>query len=64
MNTLKVYLQQTEKFRLVAEEGLNPLFIAIRKPHKPVASAAISRWMKNFMEQSGTDVEQFKPHSV
>ena len=64
VNTLKVYLQQTEKFRSVAEDGSNPLFIAIRKPHKPVTSATISRWMKNLMEQSGIDVEQFKPHSV
>ena len=64
VNTLKVYLQQTEKFRSVAEDGSNPLFIAIRKPHKPVTSATISRWMKNLMEQSDIDVEQFKPHSV
>ena len=64
VNTLKVYLQHTKKFLSAAEDGLNPLFIAIREPHKLVTSATISRWMKNLMEQSGIDVDQFKPHSV
>ena len=61
--TLKVYLDRTEKLCSVGEDGSN-LFIAVRKPHKSVTSATISRWMRNLMAESGIDVDQFKPHSV
>ena len=64
VTTLRAYLDLTEKLRLAAEDGSKPLFIAVRKPHKPITSATISRWMRSLMAESGIDVDQFKPHSV
>lgn len=40
------------------------LFISIRKPHNPVCSAAIARWMKTVMGSAGIDTDQFKAHSL
>ena len=64
VTTLRAYLDRTEMLRLPAEDGSKPLFIAVRKPHKPITSATVSRWMRSLMAESGIDVNQFKPHSV
>ena len=44
----------------MGEDG-SKLFIAVRKPHKLVISAAISRWIRNLMAELGVDVDQFNP---
>ena len=42
----------------------DPLMISYRKPHKPVSSASISRWMKELLTDASVDTEAFKAHSV
>ena len=36
----------------------------IRKPHKPVASCIIARWLKETLRLAGIDVSIFSGHSV
>ena len=40
------------------------LFLAIVKPHKPVSSCTIARWLKWVLGDSGIDVSMFTAHSV
>jgi len=40
------------------------LFVAIVKPHKPVTSCTIARWLKEVLKLSGIDVSSFTPHST
>lgn len=61
--TLEVYERRTADLR-ATDRDANPLFIACVKPHKPVTSSTISRWVRNLMQASGVDVSTFKSHST
>ena len=61
--TIREYEKRTSELRKPTPEK-DPLFIAITKPHMPVVSSTISRWMKNMMAEVGIDVSQFKAHSI
>ena len=39
------------------------LFINVVKPHKPVVSSSISRWIKGVLKASGVDVSQYTAYS-
>jgi hypothetical protein len=39
------------------------LFLALKKPHKPVTSASLSRWLKETIALAGIE-DIFKRHSV
>ena len=41
----------------------NPLFIPHCKPHKPVTSSTIARWLKEIMKEARIDTSIFKAHS-
>ena len=40
------------------------LLIGTVKPHKPVTSSTIARWLRTVLEKSGIDISIFKAHSV
>ena len=40
------------------------LFVAIKKPHQPVASCTAARWLKETLRLVGIDVSIFSGHSV
>ena len=40
------------------------LFISFIKPHHPVTSSTIARWLKLVIESAGIDTSVFKAHSV
>ena len=40
------------------------LFVAIVKPHKPVASCTIARWLSKTFKLAGIDVSIYSGHSV
>jgi len=40
------------------------LFVAIAKPHKPVAACTIAQWLKEVLKLSGIDVNIFTAHST
>ena len=40
------------------------LFISFKKPHKPVGSQTLSRWIKHVLDGSGIDTAQFSAYST
>ena len=58
VETLRAYEKCTEAFR----EQTSKLFIATIKPHQPVSSSTIARWLKTMLSNVNTDT--FKAHSV
>jgi hypothetical protein len=66
---LTYYLKITEQFRHTETgEDIVKLFLARRKPHKPVSTQTISRWLveviKYCYHAEGKDVKKVKGHST
>ncbi|OXA40675.1 putative enzymatic polyprotein [Folsomia candida] len=59
MTCLRDYIFRTQDIRTGDE-----LFLGLSKPHRPVGSQTIGRWIKNTLSNSGVDVTFFKAHSV
>lgn len=60
VKTLLCYLDKTSPHR----KEMESLFISFRKPHKPVGSQTLSRWVKETLNDSGIDVSIFTAHST
>lgn len=56
------YLEITGNIRNEVESS--NLFITYKRPHKPVTSQTISRWIKDMLAESGVDVTRFSAHST
>lgn len=41
----------------------NLLFLSVNKPHKPVSSSTLSRWLKCILQKAGIDISSFQGHS-
>ena len=63
VHTLQIYEQHTENLR-IKDSNENRLFISFQKPHKPVCSSSIARWMKTVLAYAGIDTDHFKAHST
>ena len=61
VTSLRMYEQKTSDLR---NAECTSLFISLKKPHHPVSSQTISRWIKNFLADSGVDTDQFTAHST
>uniref|UniRef100_A0A1X7TDB6 Tyr recombinase domain-containing protein n=1 Tax=Amphimedon queenslandica TaxID=400682 RepID=A0A1X7TDB6_AMPQE len=60
VKSLTLYIERTKELR-----GNNDqLFISFIKPHHPVTSSTIARWLKLVMESAGINTSVFKAHSV
>ena len=59
-------LQEYEKRTLDkrSSNGSTQLLIAMIKPHKPVSSSTVARWLKTVLNNAGIDTSIFKAHSV
>ncbi|KAL0882504.1 hypothetical protein ABMA27_000971 [Loxostege sticticalis] len=57
---LEDYLEITKNIR----NDSSNLFLTYKRPHKPVTSQTISRWIKNMLAESGVDVTRFSAHST
>ena len=57
---LKEYIDRTSSLR----QNVTQLFISYVKPHKPVTSGTLARWMLDALKQSSIDVDKFKAHSI
>ena len=57
---LDEYIRRTAPLRGSATQ----LFISYRKPHKPVATCTISRWVREILSASGINTDIFKSHST
>ena len=60
VRSLNLYIERTRELRGDNEQ----LFISFIKPHHPVSSPTIARWLKLIMESAGIDTSIFKAHSV
>ena len=64
VQTLRAYEQRTLTLRPNSRRVKNPLFISVRKPHRPVKPATLGRWLKGVMSQAGINTEMFSAHST
>ena len=62
--TLQVYEGKTESFRRQEDAERTKLFLAVVRPHKPVSSSTLARWLKSLLGKAGIDTGIFKAHSV
>ena len=58
--TLEEYISKTRSLR----KECSQLFISFIRPHGPVTSSTIARWLKEVLRNAGIDTEIFKAHSV
>ena len=58
--TLREYESSTKLLR----GSHSTLFLGVTKPHEPVCSSTIARWLKTILGKAGIDTEIFKAHSV
>ena len=61
VETLQEYEKQADPKR---QAGDTQLLIAVIRPHKPVTSSTIARWIKSVLTNAGIDTAIFKAHSV
>ena len=61
VETLKQYKRSTAALH---PEDTYKLFLAIKKPHQPVASCTVARWLKETLRLAGINVSIFSGHSV
>ncbi|KAI8503114.1 Tight junction protein ZO-2 [Branchiostoma belcheri] len=60
---LKEYLRRTSSLRK-ERGGEQKLFISYRRPHRPVGSATLARWVKSVLGTAGVDTATFSAHST
>ena len=58
--SLELYIGATQPLR----GNSSQLFISFIKPHRPVTSSTIVRWLKEVIHEAGIDTSIFKAHSV
>ena len=61
---LKEYEHRTLGFRPLDPSQPNKLLLSYIRPHKPISSASLSRWLKDLISRAGIDTSIFKAHSV
>lgn len=57
---LAAYVDRTKQLR----NGSDQLLVSFQKPHRPVSTDTISRWLKEVLQRSGIDTSIFKGHST
>ena len=64
-DTLRVNLKATRHLRPVFPSSKpDPLFVSYVKPHNPITSPTLSRWLRTAIKNAGIDTELFESHSV
>ena len=64
VNYLKTYGRKTKSFHQVCKDNPDPLFLSYYRPHRPIASTTVSRWLKYVLKSVGIDVSIYKEHSA
>ena len=62
--TLRAYARKTEPFCTGGSEEQTRLFLAVVRPHKPVWSSTLARWLRSLLDKAGIDTAIFKAHST
>ena len=58
---VQAYVARTESFR---GEGKEKLLLSFIKPHNPISSSSVARWIVTLLKLAGVDTDTFKSHSV
>ena len=61
---LREYEKRTLPFRPSEPNQPNRLFLATIKPHKPVTSSTLAKWVKHLIVDAGVNKDIFKAHSL
>ena len=61
---LSEYVSRTESFRGTGSDRKTKLFLSYIKPHSPISSSSIARWILAMLSLAGIDTSNFKAHSV
>ena len=61
---LSEYVSRTESYRGTGSDRKTKLFLSYIKPHDPISSSSIARWILAMLSLAGTDTNNFKAHSV
>ena len=65
LRCLQSYISRTNIFWPLVDPATNQqLLISYHRPHKPVQSCTIARWIKSFLGSAGIDTSIFKGHST
>jgi len=59
-----VFLEYINRTNLVRNTNDQKILISFAKPHKPVTSQTVSRWIKHILSKSGIDISCFSAHST
>ena len=62
--TLAEYISRTQDVRNLCGTIASKLFVSYIKPHKPVSTDTLARWLKLVMTDAGIDTSVFKAHSI
>ena len=63
--TVMEYILRTAAYRCTGSNlCVSRLFISYVRPHKPVTTDTLARWIKSVLRSSGIDTSVFKAHSV
>ena len=62
---IRSYLEKTSRFRDTANNiDRSWLLLSYVKPHHPVTTSSITRWLKTFMAEVGININLFTAHST
>ncbi len=62
LTCLRTYLERTRSLR--SSHNGKQLFIGSTKPHNPVTSSTVGRWIKEQLKEAGIDTSVFSAHST
>jgi hypothetical protein len=62
VDCLESYIRVSENLR--SNQISSSLFVSVRKPHKPIGSSTLGRWIKTCMTDAGLDPATFSAHST
>ena len=62
--SLSEYISRTESYRGTGPDRKTKLFLSYIKPHNPISSSSVARWILAMLNLAGIDTDNFKAHSV
>lgn len=62
---IRSYVKRTSSFREILDNiDRSWLLLSFVKPHHPVTTSSVFRWLKTIMTEAGINTHQFKAHST
>lgn len=62
---IRSYVERTSSFREISDNIYRSwLLLSFVKPHHPVTTSSVFKWLKTIMTKGGINTNQFKAHST